>query len=193
MAQVAIPIAATAFSVASGVQKGRAAKKAADSEAVQMEANARRRMTEGKAIADEVRRRTVRDMSDAQAIQASSGFSASDAQALNQVADIAAAGRKNELSYLYEAKMDAEALRRGADTRRSEGRRARNAAYLGAASTAIGGFGDIKSGWKSWQADRLAVTPTSAPVSTSTASWRASDARAYASPKRSPIIRRTYP
>ena len=140
MANVAIPLAATAFTVAGKVTQGRAADKAAKDEARQMEANAARRLRQGKAEAEEELRRTARLMSDARAIQGSSGFSASDAQALQQLGEIAGAGRYNELSYLYEAELDAESLRRGAEATRRRGKYAKRAAYLGAASTALSGI-----------------------------------------------------
>jgi hypothetical protein len=151
MAQAAIPLAATAFSIAGQVQRGRAEKAAASSQAAQIEANAQRRLAEGKMLAQEETRKTARLMSDAQAIQASSGFSASDAQALKQIGDIAEVGKRNELAILYDARMDAEGMQREAAAARESGSRAQSAAYVGAFSTALGGYGDISAGFKSWQ------------------------------------------
>jgi hypothetical protein len=78
-------------------------------------------------------------MSDAQAAQAASGFSASDAQAIKQRGDISGAGKYNELAYLYEAEMDAQGLIRGARSTRKTGKTMRDAAYYGAASTLFTG------------------------------------------------------
>ena len=172
MAQVAVPLAATAFSVAGKVQQGRAANAAAKNDAAVMEANARRRLEQGEFQAAEVRRRTIRDMSDAQAAQASSGFAASDAQALRQRAEIAKVGRQNELAYLYEAEMDAQAMRRGADNRRAEGRAARTSAYLGAGATAFGSYAGHRDNFVAWREGLSATGPNSAPVVSSTPAWQ---------------------
>lgn len=163
MAQVAIPLAATAFSVASQVQKGKAAKSAASSEARQMEVNARRAREEGQARADEEARQTARLMSDAQAIQGASGFSASDAQALKQIGDIAGAGKYNELSHLYESEQDALTSLRGARATRKAGRRSARASYLGAVSTAFSGARSIGDGFSSWKEGSTRITGSSAP------------------------------
>lgn len=154
-------VATTAFSMFSSIQKGKAAKSAANSEARQMEANAARARQSGKTRAEEEKRQTARLMSDAQAVQGASGFSASDAQALSQVGDIAGAGKYNELSYLYESEMDAIATLRGAKHVRKAGAAAKRSAYIGAAATAFSAaslykspltsgssFGPYKSGYR---------------------------------------------
>lgn len=167
MAQVAIPLAITAFSVAGQVKSGKDAKKAADSEARQIDANAGRAREEGRSAAAEERRRTARDLSDAQAIQGGSGFSASDAQALQQIGEIAGAGKFNELSIMYEAEQNAQGLQREARNTRKSGSRARDNAYIGAAATAISGAAGIKSGYQDYsKARRFANAPTGGPLRT---------------------------
>ena len=146
MAQAAIPLAATAFSVAGKVQQGRAAKKAADSEAKQIDANARRERLAGKSRAEEEQRETARLMSDMSAIQGGSGFAASDAAAIRQVGDVAGVGKYNELSILYDSELNAKGLDRAASNTRKRGRAARKNAYLSAASTAFSGISSAMSG-----------------------------------------------
>jgi len=143
MAQAAIPIAATVFSVGSQIQKGRAAKAQASSAAAQQEANANLARLEARSRGDEIKRQTARTMSDAESIQAGSGFSGSDAAAARQIARIGGAGKYNELAELFRGEMDAQGLERGAAATRSSGKSARNAAYMGAASTALGGMYDF--------------------------------------------------
>lgn len=140
MATAAVPLVATAFNVGSKVVQGRAQKKAADSEARQMEANARRVRERGQAESEEIQRQTARTMSDAQAIQASSGFSGSDPSSIRQIAKIAGVGKHNELAALYEAEQEASGIERGAAATKRAGRSARNAAFMGAASTAFSGY-----------------------------------------------------
>lgn len=146
---IALMAASTAFSVGGQIQSGRAQRASANNEAAQMEANAARAMQEGRSRADEEKRQTARLMSDAQAIQGGSGFSASDAQALKQVGDIAGAGKYNELSYIYEARQNAEGMIRGAKYSRESGRAKQRAAYMGAVSTAFSGGSSIMSS-KAW-------------------------------------------
>ena len=144
MGPVAAMVGSTVLGVGGKVYEGKSAKKAASSEAQQLELNAARARREGRSRAQESRRQTSRIMSDATAAQASSGFSASDAQAIKQRGDISGAGKYNELAYLYESEMDAQGLQRGARNTRKTGSRQAKGAYLGAAQTAIGGYVDYK-------------------------------------------------
>ena len=187
MAQVAIPLAATAFSVAGKVQQGRAAKKAGDAEAAQLEENARLARQEGKTRAEEEQRQTARLMSDISAAQGGSGFAASDAQAARQVARAAGAGKYNELSILYQSETEARGLERGARTAKKQGRYARNAAYMSAAGTAIGGAYRIGKD-QGWFKPKPIV-----PVSTSQPSaFKAWGANSFAAGGYKPIARRPY-
>ena len=178
MAQAAIPLAATAFSVAGKVQAGRAAKKAADSEAKQIDANAKRARLAGKTQAEEEQRETARLMSDMSASQAGSGFAASDAAALRQVGQAAGVGKYNELSILYQSELDAKGMDRAASNKRKSGRAARKNAYFSAAATAFAGISSSMQG------------KPPADVSTSSPSW-SSGTTSYAAPRPAGITRRT--
>lgn len=150
MAQAAIPIAATVFSVGSQIQKGRAAKAQASSAASQMDANANLARREARTQAEEIQRQTARTMSDAESIQAGSGFSGSDGAAARQIARIGGAGKYNELAALYSGEMEARGIERGAASTRASGKSARNNAYMGAAATALGGFHKYKVDKGDW-------------------------------------------
>mgnify|MGYP003673735772 CR=1 FL=1 len=182
---LAFMAASTAFSVGSQISKGNAERASADSQAKQMEANAARAMQEGRSRADEEKRQTARLMSDAQAIQGASGFSASDAQALKQVGDISGAGKYNELSYIYEARQDAEGMIRGAKYSRESGRAKQRAARLGAVSSAFSGASDI------WSSPAFNPgTGGTVPVRTSQPVYTAGGATAYGAGPRGPAITR---
>jgi hypothetical protein len=193
MAAAAIPLATTAFSVASSVSKGRAARKAADSEAAQISDNARRAREEGQSRADEIRRQTNRQMSDAQAIQGGSGFSASDAQALKQIGDISGAGKYNELAQLYQADSQATGMERQARETKKAGRRAQRSAYLGAVSTAFSGGSKIKDGFNAFKESRV-NRGMGVPVVQSVPSFRSSSGTTSfgAGPRGGSIGRRAY-
>ena len=164
MAQAAIPIAATVFSAASQMSKGRAAKAQADSAASQMDANANIARRDARTRSEEINRQTARTMSDAESIQAGSGFSGSDGAAARQIARIGGAGKYNELAALYAGEMESREILSGAATTRASGRNARNNAYLGAAATALGGIADY----------RAKRPKNNADVSESKPVWRAS-------------------
>lgn len=193
MAAAAIPLATTAFSMASQVSQGRAARKAADSEASQISDNARRAREEGQSRADEVLRQTNRQMSDAQAIQGGSGFSASDAQALKQVGDIAGAGKFNELAQLYQADNQATGMEGQARAVKQSGRRAQRASYLGAVSTAFSGGSKIKGGFNAFKEAR-SRKGASTPVINSVPSYTSPPATSFGAGARtgSGLRRRSY-
>lgn len=136
---------ATLFSAKGQYDAGKATAASASNEARQMEMNAQRARRAGRSRAEEQGRETARMMSDAQAIQAASGFSASDAQAVRQRGDISGAGKYNELAYLYEAEMDAQGLVRSASNTRKTGKNMRDAQYYGAASTIFSGASSMIS------------------------------------------------
>lgn len=149
--------------------QGAAQSSAANSEAFQMEANAIRSRRAGVSRAAEVRRETIRLMSDAQAAQAASGFSASDAQAINQRAAISGVGKYNELAYLYESEMDARGMINQAGATRATGKNLQAGSNAAATNTLISGatsmFGIYKAG-------QVGKTPTGpAPVTTSQPAW----------------------
>ena len=141
----ALVVGSTVLGVGSKVYEAKSAKKAGSQEAQQHSLNAHRARLEGRSRAQEERRQTARLMSDAQAAQAASGFSASDMQAIKQRGDISGAGKYNELAYLYESEMDAQGLLRAGRNAEKTGKRRATGAYIGAASTAIGGARDYYS------------------------------------------------
>jgi hypothetical protein len=138
---------------------------------MQMAFNAARREQEGEMDAAEVRRKNRILMGDARAAMAASGGTTTGPQALLMQGEIAGAGKFNEMSYLMEAKLDAEGMRRGAQAVQRSGRAAARATYAGtianvvssqAASTLMGKYSD-------WKASR--PTSVGAPVTTSQPSW----------------------
>ena len=136
-------VGSTIFKAGSSILGGKSARKAASSQARQVEWNAQRSREAGATRAQEESRRTARLMSDAQAIQAASGFSGSDPTALKQLADIAGAGKYNELALRYDSEMQAQGLQREARNMRKTGRRTQRAAYLDAGTTLFSGATDI--------------------------------------------------
>lgn len=121
------------------VRQGRAAKKAAYFEAKQMERQAFAAEAEGQAQAAIDRREGRYAVSRARAVAAGSGAGVSDPTVVNLMADLEAESEYNALSALYSGKSEAMNLRLGARSRRKEGKAARTAAYLGAASTIFEG------------------------------------------------------
>jgi len=115
-----------------------------------MESNANLARREARSQADEIQRQTARTMSDAESIQAGSGFSGSDGAAARQIARIAGAGKYNELAALYSGEMEARGIERGAASTRASGKSARNNAYMGAAATALGGYHKYKVDKGDW-------------------------------------------
>ena len=173
----AITLGTTAYGTYTGYKANKSAGKAASSEAnaqaFQMEANAIRARRAGVTRAAEVRRETNRLMSDAQAAQAASGFSASDAQAVQQRGDISGVGKYNELAYLYEAEMDARGLiSQGAATRQT-GRNQQSAYNSAATNSVISGMTSAFGVYKQSKIgkDPYRVDANSAPVFESAPAW----------------------
>lgn len=153
----------------SGHQQGKAAKEGAKDQSRQMQANAARREKEGEMDAAEVRRKNRILLGDARAAMAGSGGTTTGPQALLQQGEIAAAGKFNELSYLREAKLDAEAMRTGASAVERSGRSAARTAYAGSIASAVSGQAGSKlmGSFSEWRAGRSGP----APVVESTPSW----------------------
>ena len=147
---------------------GKAARSEANAQAFQMEANAIRARRAGVSRAAEVRRETNRLMSDAQAAQAASGFSASDAQAVKQRGDISGVGKYNELAYLYEAEMDARGMISQAGATRATGRNQQKAANTAATNSLISGAVSMFGAYKAGQ---VGQTPNNADVVDSQPAW----------------------
>lgn len=146
----------------SGHQKGKAAKQGAKDQSRQMQANAARREKEGEMDAAEVRRQNRILLGDARAAMAGSGGTTTDPVALLQQGEIAAAGKFNELSYLTEAKLDAEAMRDGAGAVERSGRAAARSAYAESITTAVSGQAgsSLMGRYSDWRANnKPAPTP----------------------------------
>lgn len=153
----------------SGYQQGKAVKESTKDQSSQMLANAARREKEGEMDSAEVRRKNRILLGDARAAMAGSGGTTTGSQALLQQGEIAGAGKFNELSYLFEAKLDAQAMRTGAQDVRRSGRSAARATYAStisnvltsqAGSSLMGRFSD-------WRANVGTTGVNPAPVSTS--------------------------
>jgi len=84
-------------------------------------------------------RKTARDVSDAAAIQAASGFSASDAAAIRDRAELAGVGKYNELAILYEHEQEARGMQRQASYTAARGRRIGRAGTIAAAASLLEG------------------------------------------------------
>ena len=143
----------------SGYQQGKAAKEGAKDQSRQMKANAERREKEGEMDAAEVRRLNRILLGDARAAMAGSGGTTTDPTALLQQGEIAAAGKFNELSYLSEAKLDADAMREGAGAVERSGRAAARSAYAGAISSAVSGQAgsSLMGRFSDWRANNKAA------------------------------------
>jgi len=121
----------------SGKLQGDAQKDAAKDQSRQMTANAARREQEGRMDAAEVRRKNRILLGDARAAMAGSGGTTTDGQALLQLGELAGEGKFNELSYLSEAKLDADAMRSGADAVQRSGRAAARTTYANSITSAV--------------------------------------------------------
>ena len=154
-------------------QQGKAQKDAAKDESRQLQVQATRREKEGVMDAAEERRKNRILLGDARAALAASGGTLTGPQALLQQGDIAGASKFNELSYLYEAKLDADAMRKGARTVERSGRAAARTTYARGVTSVLtsSAFGKLYGDYGDWAAKRKAPSSTGAPVVTSTPSW----------------------
>ena len=162
-----------AVTVISGVAQGRSAKKSAEGQAEQMGLNADRRLVEGEMDAAEIRRQTRILLGDARAAMASSGGTTTGAQALRQLGDIEESSRFNELSALYEARMDSDSMWRGAGAVERSGRFAARSAYVSTVGSVLSS-GAAQTLWGkgvSTLGGSTRVTSASAPVVSSTPTW----------------------
>lgn len=157
----------------SGHQQAKAQKQGAKDQSRQMIANAARREKEGEMDSAEVRRKNRILLGDARAAMAGSGGTTTGPQALLQQGEIAGASKFNELSYLHEAKLDAEAMRTGASAVQRSGRAAARATYAGtvanvltssAGSSLTGRFSEWRAGRGSQVGTGGVGVTTSQPV-----------------------------
>lgn len=152
--------ATTALSAGSQIAEGRAMRKAGESEASQMYANARRRREQGEAQAAAERRRMRIALSDAQAGQAAAGGTSTDPSSLAAQGDLAGQHRYNELAYLYEADMDAEGMRRAGRNRKETAQAASRASNMRALSTVMRGGTQTYNSFSDWMKAGQSVTVT---------------------------------
>lgn len=166
--------AVVATTLFSGAQQASALKKSAKSEEAQLAINADRRLVEGRMDAAEIRRQKRILLGDARAAMAASGGTTTSPQAIFQLGEIAGASKFNELSALYESRMDAEAMRRGGAAVLRSGRSAARAAYAGSIVTVLGsaaGQSLLSSGYTSFKNWTTRSVASSASVVQSTPAW----------------------
>lgn len=139
----ALPYIATAVTAYSAIRQGTAANAVARSEAAQMEdqANAERAASQRAYLEEKRQARYV--SSRAQAVAAASGAGVSDPTVANIISGIEGEGEYRALSRLYQGDVTAQGLQYGAQVRRKEGRAAKTAGYLSAASTVLSGASSL--------------------------------------------------
>ena len=158
----------------SGKMQGDAQKEAGKDQGRQMKANAKRREKEGEMDAAEVRRKNRILLGDARAAMAGSGGTTTDPNALLQLGDIAGQSKFNELSYLSEAKLDADAMRTGARSVERSGRSAARSSYASSIATAVGSAAgsSLTGRFSEWKAGRGNVGTGGGPIVESKPSWQ---------------------
>lgn len=133
----------TALSIYSQVQQGNAAKAQQEILARQREKAANQAMVEAQAEAANERKKAKYLRSRAQAVAGKSGADPSSPDISNIFTDIETEGEMNALNALASGDYLARGLRTGAAVARNEGRAARSAAYMSAATTALSGAGSF--------------------------------------------------
>lgn len=130
-----LPVVATALqataSIAGGIQQDRAARSVAD----QLNAQANTESATAQRAAAEERRMARLANSRLQAVAQGGG---TDAGVVNLAGDIAAEGEYRALTSLYEGEERAASLRHSANVKRYEGKQAKYAGVLDAATTVLG-------------------------------------------------------
>lgn len=139
-----IMLAGTALSAAGSAKAGSDAKKAADNEAAQMQANAEQSFATGTRKSYEAGEDSKALASDIVAAQAAQGGQSNDPQALRQRAKAEAEGEYSVLAELYQGEVSMQDTGRQAAFRRIEGRNAKTAGNLQAAGTALGSMGNFR-------------------------------------------------
>jgi hypothetical protein len=132
-------IAAAGATIAaySSVQQGKAANRAAQFEAGQMEHNAKEARAASQRDAMEQRRRAEVAQSRALAVAAASGAGALDPTVIDLIGDIEAEGDLNARTALYAGEERGKGMEAQAGARRYEGAQARKAANMKSASTIL--------------------------------------------------------
>lgn len=134
-----IAAATTVVGAAYQVKQGQDQKFAADSQALQMDAQAKAEQASGQRAYLDQQRQTRFVSSRAQALAAASGAGVSDPTISNLISNISGEGEYRALSSLYQGNVTAQGLQYGADATRREGSAAQTAGYLKGASTILSG------------------------------------------------------
>lgn len=131
--------ALVAMGVSAGGQvgAGRAAKRAANAQAQQIDIAAGQEIAAGQRRAEEERHQAALLASRAQAVAAASGGGASDPTVLTVISNIHARGEYDALVANYEASERARSLRLKGEAARTEGKSQENAGYIRGASTLL--------------------------------------------------------
>ncbi len=132
-----VAAASTVLGVAASVQQGKRQEQIMELQAREREADADAAQAEAQREANIERRKAKNLMSRARAIAGASGGGSSDPTVTNILASIDTQGEVNALNALYSGNTIARGLRTGAGISRSEGRDARDASYINAASTSL--------------------------------------------------------
>lgn len=135
----AMMIAGTVLSAGGSIYQGTKAKKAADSEAAQLEYAAGQQRAASQRTAEEQRRQARLAISRTQAVAGGGG---SDQTVVDLVGDMAGEGELRALTALYEGDDRAFGMERQAEARRREGKAARTAGYTRAVASVLRGGED---------------------------------------------------
>ncbi len=152
-------------------QQGRAAEEAAQYEAEQMRANAKRVLEDGEKRARETRRQKEIYLSNARAAQAGSGGTTTDAGAISDLGRIGGIFEYNAMEELYGANLDANAIGAQAAGRQFEGKMAKRTGTVGAITTLGNAAVSIYSGGMGGGAKQSPAPVTTSLPSYSTVSY----------------------
>lgn len=131
-------IASAGLSALGAIQAGNAQNDAAKFQAAQMEQQAGQERASAQRAMIEQRRKERFAQSRLQAVAAASGAGATDPTVLDLSGDIAQEGEYRALTALFEGEERARGLQMGASAKRYEGAAAKQAGYIGAATTMLG-------------------------------------------------------
>ena len=138
-------IASMILQAGGGLYAGQKDKSAAYREADQLQAKANIRRGETQRAATEERRQGKIAQSRALAVAAASGGGVADPTVTNLMGDIETESEYRALSRMYEGETESQALERAATARKKEGRAARTAGVMRAATSLLTGVTSLKS------------------------------------------------
>ena len=134
---------ATALTAAGTIAGGMHAKAAGDFQAEQMRRQAMEERAATQRDQFEIDKRTEQAQSRLQALSSSSGLGATDPTVLQLAGDIEGEGAYQRGLAGYAGQTRAQSLETGAQAAIMQGRAARNAAFIGAGSTIVGGAANM--------------------------------------------------